>query len=174
MKARKAPPPAGLPFALVETGAKGLRLVAVNAAARRFGLTRGQRLADARAAVPDLLSELHEPEADMASLLGLCRWLERYSPWVSPDAPDGVLLDVTGIPHLFGGEAAMLAEMGARLGRYGFTARIEHRRNHRRRLGPGAVFPPFVIPAKAGIHGETGRNVPTIFARRNGSRLSPG
>ncbi len=124
MKARKTPPPAKLPFALVETGVKGLRLVAVNAAARGFGLTRGQRLADARAAVPDLLSELHEPEADMASLLGLCRWLERYSPWVSPDAPDGILLDVTGIPHLFGGEAAMLAEMGARLGRYGFTARV--------------------------------------------------
>jgi protein ImuB len=124
MKARKAPPPAKLPFALVEAGAKGLRLVAVNAAARGFGLTRGQRLADARAAVPDLLSELHEPDADMASLLGLCRWLERYSPWVSPDAPDGILLDVTGIAHLFGGEAAMLAEMAARLARYGFTARV--------------------------------------------------
>ncbi|MGQ0483865.1 MAG: Y-family DNA polymerase [Hyphomicrobiales bacterium] len=124
MKARKAPPPAKLPFALVETGAKGLRLAAVNATARAFGLRRGQRLADARAAVPDLLSEPHEPEADMASLLGLCRWLERYSPWVAPDAPDGVLLDVTGIPHLFGGEAAMLAEMGARLTRYGFTARL--------------------------------------------------
>jgi protein ImuB len=123
MKARETPPPAKLPFALVEAGAKGLRLVAVNAAARRFGLTRGQRLADARAAVPDLLSELHEPEADMASLLGLCRWLERYSPWIAPDAPDGVLLDVTGVAHLFGGEAAMLAEMAARLARYGFTAR---------------------------------------------------
>ncbi len=124
MKTRKAPPPAKLPFALVEAGAKGLRLVAVNAAARHFGLTRGQRLADARAAVPDLLSELHEPEADMTSLLGLCRWLERYSPWVAPDAPDGVLLDATGIAHLFGGEVAMLAEMGARLARYGFTARV--------------------------------------------------
>ena len=111
-------PPPSLPFALVERGNKGLRLAAVNAAAREFGLMRGQRLADARAAVPDLLSEAHEPEQDIASLLGLCRWMERYSPWVAPDAPDGILMEVTGIPHLFGGEAAMMAGMKARLAGY--------------------------------------------------------
>jgi len=124
MKAGKPPPKKGLPFALVETGAKDLRLVAVNAMARNFGLGIGQRLADARAAVPDLLSELHEPELDLASLLGLCRWMERYSPWVSPDAPDGILLDATGIPHLFGGEAQMVAEISRRLAQYDYTARI--------------------------------------------------
>ena len=70
MKQAKSVAPKHLPFALVEAGAKGLRLVAVNAMARNFGLGAGQRLADARAAVPDLLSELHEPEQDMASLLG--------------------------------------------------------------------------------------------------------
>ena len=108
---------------LVESGAKGLRLAAVNAMARSFGLMRGMRLADARAQVPDLMSELHEADDDMQSLLGLCRWMERYSPWVAPDAPDGILLDVTGIPHLFGGEARMIAEMKSRLAQYGFTAR---------------------------------------------------
>jgi protein ImuB len=71
------------------------------------------------------LTELHEPEEDMKSLLGLCRWMERYSPWVAPDAPDGIFLDVTGVPHLFGGEAKMLAEMKSRLGNYGFSARGE-------------------------------------------------
>ena len=92
--------------------------------ARSFGLMRGMRLADARAQVPDLLSEQHEPQEDMKSLLGLCRWMERYSPWVSPDAPDGIFLDVTGVPHLFGGEEKMLAGMQSRLAGYGFTARI--------------------------------------------------
>ena len=123
MKQAKPPPLKGLPFALVEAGAKGLRLAAVNAAARGFGLMRGMRLADARAQVPDLLSDLHEAQEDMKSLLGLCRWMERYSPWVSPDPPDGILLDVTGVPHLFGGEAKMLAEIRQRLAAYGFTAR---------------------------------------------------
>ena len=84
---------------------------------------RGMRLADARAQVPDLLTEAHEPEEDMNSLLGLCRWMERYSPWVSPGPPDGILLDVTGVPHLFGGEQRMIAEMKTRLGQYGFSVR---------------------------------------------------
>lgn len=113
-----------LPFALVESGPRGLRLVAVNEMAKNFGLSARQRLADARAAVPDLLSEIHEPSEDKNSLLGLSRWMERYSPWVAPDMPDGILLDVTGVPHLFGGEAAMLAEMKSRLESYGFTSRI--------------------------------------------------
>ena len=85
---------------------------------------RGQRLADARAAVPDLLTEPHEPEKDTTSLLGLCRWMERYSPWVAPDGSDGILLDVTGIPHLFGGEPAMQQDMQKRLIAYGFSSCI--------------------------------------------------
>ena len=123
IKQRRSGPPKGLPFGLVESGPKGLRLIAVNAMARSFGLTRGMQLADARAQVPDLLSEPHEADEDMKSLLGLCRWMERYSPWVAPDPPDGIFLDVTGVPHLFGGEAKMLAGMGSRLAAYGFTAR---------------------------------------------------
>jgi protein ImuB len=119
----RTPPPRSQPFALVETGPKGLRLIAVNREARNLGLMRGMRLADARAQVPDLQSEVHEGEEDMKSLLGLCRWLERYSPWVAPEPPDGILLDATGVAHLFGGEAAMLAGMRARLDGYGFTVR---------------------------------------------------
>ena len=111
IKTGRKPPTKGLPFALVESGKQGLRLIAVNATARSFGLMRGMRLADARAQLPELLTEPHEPEEDMNSLLGLCRWMERYSPWVAPDPPDGILLDVTGVPHLFGGEQRMMAEM---------------------------------------------------------------
>lgn len=85
---------------------------------------RGMRLADARAQLPELLTEPHEPEEDTSSLLGLCRWMERYSPWVAPDQPDGILLDVTGVPHLFGGEQRMMAEMKTRLGHYGFSVRV--------------------------------------------------
>ncbi len=117
-------PPRGLPFALVEKGPKGLRLSAVNAAARQFGLSPSQRLADARAAVPDLLTEQYEPEKDQTSLLGLAQWMERYSPWVAPDGKDGVLLDSTGVSHLFGGEERMLKDIQKRLETYGFSARM--------------------------------------------------
>ena len=124
MKQAKSAPPKGAPFVLVEAATRGLRVMALNNSARSFGIYLGQRLADARAQEPDLLSELHEPEQDMASLLGLCRWMERFSPWVSPDASDGILLDVTGISHLFGGEAAMLKEMRERFEHYGFSTSI--------------------------------------------------
>jgi protein ImuB len=116
-------PPRGLPFALVEKGPKGLRLSAVNAAARQFGLSPSQRLADARAAVPDLLTEQYEPGKDQVSLLGLAQWMERYSPWVAPDGKDGLLLDSSGVSHLFGGEEQMLKDIQKRLETYGFSAR---------------------------------------------------
>jgi len=86
-KMNAPPPPEAAPFALVSTGAKGLTLVAVNEAAAWSGLVPGLRLADARARVPDLSSELHEPVQDAASLLSLARWMERWTPSVSLDPP---------------------------------------------------------------------------------------
>ena len=147
-KLRAPTPPHSLPFALVEGGTKGLRLSALNQAARNFGLMRGQRLADARAAVPDLLTEQHEAEKDVTSLLGLCRWMERYSPWVAPDGRDGILLDVTGIPHLFGGEAAMQKDIQNKLMAYGFSSRL----NLAETIGAAwalARYAPTLTPANA-------------------------
>jgi protein ImuB len=116
--------PASQPLVLVQAGAHGLRLAACSTAARSLGLRPGERLADARARVPHLVSRLHEPEKDAAVLLKLVRWSERWSPFVAPDSPDGLMLDVTGVAHLFGGEAALLADMTAKFRRLGFTAKL--------------------------------------------------
>src|SRR5687767_9387592 len=113
----------GQAFALVESGAKGLRLAACDELALSLGLRPGQRLADARAQVPDLASALHEPEKDAATLLGLARWCERWSPWVALYEPDGLILDVTGVAHLFGGEASLLADIATRFRHIGFHLR---------------------------------------------------
>lgn len=120
------PPPMGpgQPLALVESGAHGLRLAACDERARARGLRPGERLADARARAPDLASRPHEPDKDAALLLKLVRWSERWSPCIAPDPPDGLLLDVTGIPHLFGGEAALLSDLAAKFRRLGFTVRL--------------------------------------------------
>lgn len=114
---------ASVPFVLVTAGPRGLKLTACNDEARARGLTPGERLADARAKVPDLASGVHEPEGDAASLLRMARWAERWSPWVSMDPPDGLLLDVTGVAHLFGGEAMLVADMTGRFGKLNMTAR---------------------------------------------------
>jgi protein ImuB len=114
---------AHVPFVLVTPGARGLRLAACNDEARARGLQPGERLADARAKVPDLASAVHEPTGDAASLLRMARWAERWSPWVAMDPPDGLLLDVTGVAHLFGGEAMLVADMTGRFGKLNVTAR---------------------------------------------------
>jgi protein ImuB len=114
---------AHVPFVLVTPGPRGLRLAACNDEARARGLQPGERLADARAKVPDLASAVHEPAEDAASLLRMARWAERWSPWVAMDPPDGLLLDVTGVAHLFGDEAMLVADMTGRFGKLNMTAR---------------------------------------------------
>jgi protein ImuB len=66
--------------------------------------------------VPDLHIEPADPPADAAALARLALWaLRRYSPVVAIDLPDGLLIDATGVAHLFGGETALLGELRARL-----------------------------------------------------------
>lgn len=112
------------PFALVGSDAHGLRLAAVNARSLSAGLHAGMGLADARAVCPHLLTAPAAPDKDADALLALARWSSRYSPTLNADGSDGLWLDVTGIPHLFGGEAALLAGMADRFARAGFTARL--------------------------------------------------
>lgn len=113
----------GQPFALLSAGPEGLRLFACDGFAQARGLEAGQKLADARAVAPDLATHLHEPEADTAALLALARWAERFSPWVAEDGSDGLLLDIAGVAHLFGGEAMLLADMRQRFRALGFNVK---------------------------------------------------
>src|SRR5262249_27954702 len=96
-----------------------------NAASLNEGLGEGFGLADARAICPHLLTAPAAPKKDADALLALARWASaRYSPTLNRDGDDGLWLDVAGVPHLFGGEEALLADMSARLARTGFSARL--------------------------------------------------
>ncbi|MEM8655310.1 MAG: DNA polymerase Y family protein [Pseudomonadota bacterium] len=112
------------PFALTLKQNNANRLYCVNAAAERQGLHRGMSFADARAFCPDLQSRLADPQGDFGFQNVLRRWATRYCPWVGLEGGDGLVLDITGSAHLFGGEEAMLADMQNRLLRAGITARI--------------------------------------------------
>ena len=48
-------------------------------------------------------------------LIQLVEWCDRYSPLVSQDGYDGVILDITGCGHLFGGEGGLLIDLQRRL-----------------------------------------------------------
>lgn len=117
-------------------GRRGLYVRAVNRAAAAVGLAPGMTLADARARVPGLLAHAADPLGDARALAGLVRWGGRYTPLAAPwsfagdglnghgpNGLDGLWLDIGGSAHLFGGEAALLADAHARLARFGFTAR---------------------------------------------------
>ena len=80
--------------------------------------------ADARAFCPDLISQPARPDLDDRFLAMLRRWATRYCPWVGRDGMDGLVLDVTGSTHLWGGEAEMLADIQARAMRAGLTLRL--------------------------------------------------
>ena len=101
-----------------------MRIAALNEVARALGLTPGLALADARARVPDLETVDHDPAGDHALLEWLAESCALYSPMVALDPPDGIVLDITGCAHLWGGEAGLLSDLGARLAHQGFTARI--------------------------------------------------
>lgn len=83
------------------------RLLVVNQQARAAGLLPDQSLADARAICPDLLSEPQNAVRDSLLLSALRRWADQFSPKVEIVQPDALILDVSGIAHLYGGEAEL-------------------------------------------------------------------
>lgn len=104
-----------------------MRLVELDAAAEAAGLFAGQSLSDARALVPALRVREIDRAALAAAFAGFADWHSDASPIVAvlaDKAPYGDLtLDITGVSHLFGGEAALLERLLARLEKLGFTAR---------------------------------------------------
>jgi protein ImuB len=99
-------------------------LDAVNDVARRFGVREGQSIAEATALVAQLrVCEL--PNGQLSAALGRVAEIGlSFGPTVSIEAPDTVWVDVTGAAHLAGGEAALAAELGARVRELGHVARV--------------------------------------------------
>jgi protein ImuB len=123
---RRADPdavPDDRPLALVEAGARGIVVVAVNLLARGEGIRPGQSLADARAIFPGLLTRKIERDKDQAALVALARWSGRYGPARNSDGDKGLWIDVTGVPHLFGGEHHLMRDLAGRLRAFGLTVR---------------------------------------------------
>lgn len=98
-------------------------IAAADRAALALGLRPALPLAQTQTAVPDLAIADADPEGDTAALERLAAWCLRYAPLAEPDAPDGVLLDITGCAHLWGGEAAIVDDLLGCLSERGCAAR---------------------------------------------------
>ncbi|WP_342867745.1 DNA polymerase Y family protein [Hoeflea sp. AS60] len=118
------------PVVVTDTVKNAIRIVALDERARARGIRLNQTLSDARALVPDLDCHAADDESNRALLLKIAGWCERYTPLVALDAaPEaerdhGLFMDITGCAHLLGGEAAMIADLEARLRAQGFHVRL--------------------------------------------------
>lgn len=110
-------------FAIIAEVKNAWRITHITDAAALAGVAPGLSLADARAICPDLLTEPADPAREAALLRALRRWADRLSPRIALDPPDGLLLDVTGCAHLFGGEAEMARFAIEELGQLSVVAR---------------------------------------------------
>jgi protein ImuB len=99
------------------------RIKALDRKAAAAGLTIGMTLAAARAYTTSLDIEDSDTDADarlLGALAGLC---EVFTPLVAHSKADGVMLDVSGCTHLFGGEEALLQRAIRRIARLGIETR---------------------------------------------------
>lgn len=121
---RRADPRIYGAFSITADIKNATRLTHVNSHGYKAGLTPGLSIPDARAICPDLLTEPCDPHREAQLLRALWRWADQLSPRVALDAPDGLLLDISGCAHLFGGEEAMGNEVRTRLMDMQFISRI--------------------------------------------------
>jgi protein ImuB len=112
------------PFALTLAQGNHDQIYCLNAAAEKSGLHIGMSVTQARALCRNLTLHAASPADDARFMQNLRRWSQRFTPWAAVDGTDNILLDITGTPHLFGGEAAMLTEMRRRLNNMGLSCRM--------------------------------------------------
>jgi len=96
----------------------------VNDAGLAAGARAGMMLADARTLCPDLAVRISDPAGDLDFLEKLAVWAQRWGPWSALDPPDGLLVDITAVAHLFGGEARLLADVEACFARRALAVRV--------------------------------------------------
>lgn len=87
------------------------RIVAVGAAARERGVVSGMAYTAALALEPLLVAEARDAGREAQLLERLAARCMRFTPRVSVEAPDGLLLDVRGSLGLFGGAEALCADI---------------------------------------------------------------
>ncbi len=89
-------------------------------------LSEATALAEAAQSGP-LHLEPHDPAADRRMLEKIAQWCHQFSPVVGvedADPPSSLLMDITGLSHLFGGEAALVEKIARSFHRRGLRVRI--------------------------------------------------
>ncbi len=132
LRSGKSRKPAAPPLFLTAEVAGHERIARCCPRSLAIGIARGMSVAEARALCPSAKTLPFDQAYSQKCLALFAEWAMRFSPVVAIDpdtfddfmpSPDGLLLNVTGTAHLFGGEQMFLAEIATRLNRVGFSVR---------------------------------------------------
>ena len=110
-----------LPFVLTDMDHGRMIITAVNPVAYQQGIVAGMVLADARAIVPSLIYLDDIPGLPQKLLRSIAKWCIRFSPIVSIDLPDGIIIEATGCTNLWNGEISYLGSIFNRLKQIGYN-----------------------------------------------------
>lgn len=112
------------PLAVFDAVGTARVISSLNAEARAQGLSSGQPLRDAQAMCAALVIRERNLPAERAFLSALRRWAGRFSPWVAEQGEDGLIVDLTGAAHLFGGEEGVMHAVEEDCAASGLSVRI--------------------------------------------------
>jgi protein ImuB len=112
-----------IPFVLALPDHGRMRITEVSAAACAKGIETGMVVADAKIILPGIKVMDDNPGLTFKLLTNIARWCIRYTPIAAIDTPDGIMLDISGCSHLWGGEQAYLKEIITRLRSFGYHVR---------------------------------------------------
>jgi len=98
------------------------RVIACNAVAAAAGVQPGLAVTSALALTPGLILQPRSPALETRTLHGLAGWALQFTPAISLEPPDALLLEVGGGCRLFGGLALLLDALRAGLVALGHTA----------------------------------------------------
>lgn len=125
---RRRPEPRGVTL-LARRVAERQVVVGRCARAAEYGITLNMTLAEARALLSgDVAAGLtvieQDEDGDRRALRRLAQWANRFAPRVAADAPDGLLMDVSGCQRLYRGEHNLVTPLRRALTGRGFACRV--------------------------------------------------
>jgi protein ImuB len=125
LRGRTRPPMQPEPLVTSHRIGSQVRIAAACPAAKALGIRPGMALTQARAQVPGLLVMPADPVGDRRALQRLALFAaRRWSPLVALAGEDTLFVDVSGVAHLFGGEARMARRIVRLLARRGYTGQV--------------------------------------------------
>jgi len=109
---------------VIHNGGNRPQVLSCDASARSAGITPGMSMSAALALCSELQARPRDVGAERRALERIAGWAGQFTPAVSLDTPDAVLLEIEGSLGLFGGLPALQLRLSQELAGLGYAAAI--------------------------------------------------